>query len=546
MLGLMQRQPLLISSLLEHAALNHGDAEIVTGLVEGGEHRSDWAAVADRARRLGALSRRLGLQIGDRVASLAWNTHRHLEIYFGVTGAGCVLNTVNPRLFPEHIEYIINKAEDQFVFFDLTFLSLLEDLAPRLHSVRGYIAMTDKGNMPASSSLDLLCYETLLEAEDDYYEWPVLGEDAGSTLCFTSGTTGNPKGVLYSHRSTVLQAMAAVAPDAMNLSSRDRMLLVAPLFHVNAWGAPFAAALCGACLVMPGPQLDGASLFSLLLKERCTFSLGVPTVWLGLLDHAELYARPDEIADIRLKRVLVGGSAAPRALIERFDRLFGTFVLHAWGMTETSPLATVGALKAKHADLAPEKRFDLQMKQGRSLFGVEMKIVDDDGARLPRGGDQSGALMVRGPWIVSTYFGEPAGPLDSEGWFATGDVARIDTDGYLQITDRAKDVIKSGGEWISSIDLENAAMSYPGVIEAAVIGVPHARWQERPLMLVRARSGIDRTGLMDHLGQHVARWWLPDDILFVDELPHTATGKLLKTVLREAYRNHLNVEIAQA
>jgi acyl-CoA synthetase (AMP-forming)/AMP-acid ligase II len=544
MLGLMQRTPLLISSLLEHAALNHGDAEIVTRLVEGGEHRSDWAAVAERARRVGALSRRLGLQTGDRVASLAWNTHRHLELYFGVTGAGCILNTVNPRLFPEHIEYIVNTAEDQFIFFDLTFLSLLEDLAPRLIGVRGYIAMTDEANMPTRSSLDLLCYETLLSAENAPYTWPTLDEDAGSTLCFTSGTKGNPKGVLYSHRSTVLQAMAAVAPDAMHLSSSDRMLLVAPLFHVNAWGTPFAAALCGACLVMPGPQLDGASLLSLLVRERCTFSLGVPTVWLGLLDHAEQHAAPHEIAGVRLKRVLVGGSAAPRALIERFDRLFGTFVIHAWGMTETSPLATVGALKAKHADLEPERRFDLQMKQGRSLFGVEMKIVDDHGASLPRGGEMSGALMVRGPWIISNYLGEARAPLDSDGWFATGDVARIDDDGYLQITDRAKDVIKSGGEWISSIDLENAAMSYPGVLEAAVIGVPHARWQERPIMLVRARGAVDGAGLMDHLGQHVARWWLPDDILFVDELPHTATGKLLKTVLRETYRHHLNVEIA--
>jgi fatty-acyl-CoA synthase len=340
--------------------------------------------------------------------------------------------------------------------------------------------------------------------------------------------------------------MAAVAPDAMNLSSSDRMLLVAPLFHVNAWGTPFAGALCGASLILPGSQLDGESLFSLLRQERCTFSLGVPTVWLGLLDYAEAHATREQIADVCLKRVLVGGSAAPRALIERFDRLFGAFVLHAWGMTETSPLATVGALKGKHAALEPQARFDLQMKQGRSLYGVEIKVVDSQGEALPRGSDAAGALMVRGPWIVANYLGDMTDPLDAEGWFATGDVARIDSDGYLQITDRAKDVIKSGGEWISSIDLENAAMSYPGVIEAAVVGVPHPRWQERPIMLLRARGAIDRPALMAHLGRHVARWWLPDDILLVEELPHTATGKLLKTELRETYRDHLKDEIVQA
>jgi acyl-CoA synthetase (AMP-forming)/AMP-acid ligase II len=536
MLGLMQDRPLLISGLLDHAERYHPDVEIVSRTCEGTILRSSWARTAIRARKLAQALQRLGVQPGDRVATLAWNTHRHLELYFAVSGMGAVLHTVNPRLFPEQIDYILNHAGSTVLLFDITFTDLVRTLRPKLTSARTLIAMTDA----AHESLDgALCYETLLDAEDGGLTWPQLDERTASSLCYTSGTTGHPKGVLYSHRSTVLHSFLACQADGLQLSSRDSTLLVVPLFHVNAWGIPYASAMCGAKLVLPGPAPDPQCLFDLAVAERCTFSLGVPTVWLSWFKHLDDHAL--DISQLRLQRVVIGGSAAPRAVIERF-RALGVFVIHAWGMSETSPLATIGNLLPKHAALTVAEQVDVQVKQGRAVYGVELRILDDHGNPLPQDGSIAGDLQVRGPWVTSGYFGtEGAAALGADGWFSTGDVAKIDADGYVQITDRSKDVIKSGGEWISSIDLENAAVAHPAVQEAAVIGVHHPKWQERPLLLVvrKPAAQVDRDEVLAFLGQRVARWWLPDDVVFVDALPHTATGKLQKTKLREQFRDHV-------
>jgi acyl-CoA synthetase (AMP-forming)/AMP-acid ligase II len=541
-LGLMQQIPLLTSSLIEHAARNHGATEIVSRTAEGTLERTNWREVASRARRVAGMLKRLGVGVGDRVATLAWNRTHHLELYYGVTGSGVVLHTVNPRLFGEQITYILNHADSSHVFVDVDLLPILEPLARELTKVKAFIVLTERSHMPRSGLKNLLCYEDLLEGETDEYEWPVLDENSASTLCYTSGTTGNPKGVLYSHRSTVLHAFCAVAADGMALSARDSVLLATPLFHVNAWGVPFAAAMCGAKLVLAGAQLDGRSLYELLRDERCTFSLGVPTLWFGVMDYIEGNVAEEERRVLELQRVLCGGAAPPRALLERLHRVLGVDAFQAWGMTETSPLATVCRPLAKHAELEDAERIDLYTRQGRPVFGIELRIENDEGRSLPRDGVATGELKVRGPWVASGYFKGEGGPaLSADGWFATGDVARIDPDGFLQLTDRSKDVIKSGGEWISSIDLENAAVGYPGVAEAAVIGVPHPKWQERPLLLVRTAPGhtIDRESILSYLSQKVARWWLPDDVVVVDELPHTATGKLLKTELRARYRDYL-------
>ena len=541
MQGLMQQQPLLISSLIEHAETFHGDTEIVSVLPEGSQHRTTWKQIGRRARQLANALSTLGVGSADRVATLAWNTHRHLEMYFAVSGSGAVLHTVNPRLFQEQIEYIVNHAEDQYVFFDISFSALIEKIAPSCPTVRGFIAMTDRAHMPDIAVPKLLCYEELIAAASRDYAWPAFDENAASSLCYTSGTTGNPKGVLYSHRSTVLHSFAACSTDGLALSARDSVLLIVPLFHVNAWGVPYAAAMCGAKLVLPGPSLDGASIYRLLAGEQCNFSLGVPTVWLGFFDHVERHPEEVDLSLIRLERVVVGGSAAPRAMIEKFDTLFGAFLIHAWGMTEISPLGTVGMPLPKNANLPAAARYDLQAKQGRAIFGVGIKIVGEHGESLPHDGKAFGDLKVRGPWIVENYYraDEPT-QLDNGGWFATGDIATIDADGYIQLTDRSKDVIKSGGEWISSIDLENAALGHPAVQEAAVIGVAHSRWQERPLMLVIRKPGqsLEQAELLDFLTQKVARWWIPDEVLFVDSLPHTATGKLQKMALRRTYQGH--------
>ena len=537
--GLMMNMPLTISSLIRHADRYHGDTEIVSRLVEGGLHRYTYRDAHRRSRQLANALGAFGVKATDRIGTLAWNGFRHFEIYYASSGSGAVCHTINPRLFPEQIVYIVNHAEDKYVFFDLSFLKLVEALAPQCKGVRGWVAMTDKAHIPQGSSLDLLCYEDLINSHSDDYAWPEFDENAASSLCYTSGTTGNPKGVLYSHRSTILHAYAACMPDAINLSARDVVMPVVPMFHANAWSLPYACPLAGCKIVFPGAALDGASVYELFETEKVTMSAGVPTVWLGLLQ----YTQQNDLKFSTFRRTVIGGSACPPAMIRSFQETYGVEVLHAWGMTEMSPLGTVCTLKTRHLALDQEAKYAIQAKQGRAIYGVDMKIVDDEGKELPWDGKAFGDLLVRGPWITSAYLkGEGGSPLreDAQGlkWFPTGDVATIDPDGFMQITDRSKDVIKSGGEWISSIDLENTAVAHPAVKEAAVIGVPHPKWDERPLLIVVKKPGasLTRDELLEFFKGKVAKWWMPDDVVFVDDLPHTATGKLLKTKLREDFK----------
>jgi len=534
--GLMMDTPLLISSLIRHADRFHGDTEVVSRMVEGGIHRYTYRDAHRRSRQLANALLALGVRTTDRIGTLAWNGFRHFEIYYAVSGMGAVCHTINPRLFPEQITYIANHAEDQYVFFDLTFAPLIEKLAPHCNGVRGWVAMTDKAHMPQMKLPDLLCYEDLVNAHSDDYEWPAFDELTASSLCYTSGTTGNPKGVLYSHRSTILHAYAACLPDAINLSARDAVMPVVPMFHANAWSLPYACPLAGCKIVFPGAALDGASVHELFETEKVTMSAGVPTVWLGLLQ----YVKQNNLKFTTFKRTVIGGSACPPAMIRSFQEEYGVEVLHAWGMTEMSPLGTVCTLKGKHLQMDKEQRYAIQFKQGRPLYGVDMKIVDDAGKELPWDGNAFGDLLVRGPWITSSYLKGEGGNVLRDGWFPTGDVATIDPDGFMQITDRSKDVIKSGGEWISSIDLENTAVAHPGVAEAAVVGVQHPKWDERPLLLVVRKPGaqVTREEMLKFFEGRVAKWWIPDDVVFVDQLPHTATGKLLKTKLREDFRGH--------
>jgi len=537
----MQDRQLLISSLIEHADNFHGDAPIVSRTCEGPIHRCTYGDVHRRARQLAQALTALGVQRDERIATLAWNTHRHMETYYAVSGMGAVLHTINPRLFPEQIGYIANHAADQYLFFDIVFVPLVEQLASQLPTVKAFVAMTDRAHMPAAAIPNLICYEDLIAGYAGDYAWPQFDEKHAASLCYTSGTTGNPKGVLYSHRSSVLHAFMACAADCVGLSAFDSTLVVVPMFHANAWGVVYAGAMCGAKLVFPGPALDGKSIYELLESEHVTLALGVPTVWLTLFQYIDAAGR-QAAKDLCLKRVFIGGAAVPRMMAERFDREFGAFAAHSWGMTEMSPIGTVGNLLPKHGGLSAEQRLDVQGKQGRGIYGVEMKIVDDDGAPLAHDGVAAGHLKVRGPWISSAYFrGEGGDILDRDGFFDTGDVATLDPDGYMKITDRSKDVIKSGGEWISSIDLENAAIGHPAVGEAAVIGVPHPKWQERPLLVLVCKPGqsVSREQMLAFLADKVARWWLPDDVVFVAELPHTATGKLQKMKLREIFRDHV-------
>jgi fatty-acyl-CoA synthase len=540
MLGLMQDRPLLISSLVEHAATFHPTTEIVSRLPEGTVHRTNWRDMCFLSRQVAQAMQVLGVQAGDRVGTLAWNSYRHLSLYYGVSGSGAVLHTVNPRLFPEQIDYIINHAEDQVLFFDVGFAPLVAQLAPSLKSVKHYVVMTDRAHMPELDLPNLHCFDELMAAQSTRFTWPEFEERSASSLCYTSGTTGNPKGVLYSHRSTMLHTLMELAPDTFGISSAETLLLIVPMFHANAWGAPYAAAMVGAKLVLPGPHLDGESIFNLMLQERVTFSQGVPTVWLMLFQYLDAHPELDP-KSLGVKRVGIGGAAVARSMLERFEQQFGAEVVQGWGMTETSPIGVISNLLPKHAHVSAEDLVKTKLKQGRGVWGVDLKIVDEHGQALPWDGVAFGHLHVRGPWVTSGYFKSEGGQvLDAEGFFPTGDVATIDPDGYLQLVDRAKDVIKSGGEWISSIDVELCANSHPGVAESAVIGVAHPKWQERPLMLVVRRAGqqVSAEDLTSHLSARLAKWWLPDEILFVDELPHTATGKILKTKLREQYKNH--------
>lgn len=537
MLGLIQDRPLLISSQIEYAGQYHGDVEIVSRSIEGPIHRTNYREINLRAKKLAQALQRAGVEFGDRVGTLAWNGYRHLEIYFGVSGMGSVCHTINPRLFPEQVTYIANHAEDTVIFTDLTFVPLLEAIAGHLPSVKAFIIMTDEAHMPETTLPNVLCYETIVEAEDGDYEWPVFDEMTASSLCYTSGTTGNPKGVLYSHRSTVLHSYCVCTNDGLGVCNQDSILPVVPMFHANAWGIPYAAAMSGAKMVMPGSAMDGQSIYELMEAEGVTLSAGVPTVWLMLLG----YIKEKGLKFSSMTRTVIGGSAAPRSMIETFVKDYGVNVVHAWGMTEMSPLGTTGNLLKKHQDLPENEQIDIRLKQGRVVFGVDLKIVDDEDNELPHDGVAFGRLLVRGPWITSGYFkAEGGNVIDKDGWFDTGDVATLDADGYMQITDRSKDVIKSGGEWISSIDVENEAVGCPGIVEAAVIAVPHPKWDERPLVIAVKEAGhaVSRDDVIAHLANTLAKWQLPDDVVFVDELPHTATGKLLKTKLREQFKDY--------
>jgi fatty-acyl-CoA synthase len=538
MLGVMSERPLLISSIIAHAATYHRDTEIVSRTVEGPIHRYTYAEAERRSKQLARALLRLGIKPGDRIGTLAWNTFRHFELYYGISGIGAVCHTINPRLFDEQIVYIVNHAADRLLFVDTTFLPLVERLAPSFPADCRIVLMTEQAGEPETELSALGCYEGLLAAESEDFEWPEFDERTAASLCYTSGTTGSPKGALYSHRSTVLHAFGASLPDAIPASARDTVCPVVPLFHACGWAVAYTAPMNGVKLVLPGPQLDGPSLYELFEAEKVTISLGVPTVWLAFEAHLSSTGRRCSA----LRRLVSGGSAVPSSLIESFEGR-GIEMLHAWGMTEMSPLGTVAALKAKHLDLESDARRAVRAKQGRPAFGVELKILDEAGREQPHDGKSMGELLVRGPWIVSGYFDDAdasAAAVEKDGWFHTGDVATIDPDGFMQITDRRKDVIKSGGEWISSIDLENAAVAHEDVAEAAVIAVPHPRWGERPLLIVAPHAGRhpERDGLIALLAGQFPRWMMPDDVVILPELPHTATGKLMKTRLREMFSNH--------
>ncbi|HEY8024400.1 MAG TPA: 3-(methylthio)propionyl-CoA ligase [Burkholderiaceae bacterium] len=538
LMGQMMSEPLLISSIIRHADRQFGKNEIVSRRLEGDIHRYTYRDCHKRARQMANALKKLGVKMGDRVATLAWNGYRHMELYYAVSGSGAVLHTINPRLFGEQIAYIANHAEDQYLFFDMTFLAGAETFSAHCTTIKGYVMMCGREHMPKDSPIkNLMCYEDLIEGHSDDFEWPIFDENSASSLCYTSGTTGNPKGALYSHRSTVLHSLASAMPDALNVSARDVVLPVVPMFHVNAWGLPYSVPLTGAKMVFPGAALDGKSVYELFENEKVTFSAGVPTVWLGLLN----YVGQNNLKFSTFKRTVIGGSACPPAMMKTLRHQYGVEVVHAWGMTEMSPLGTACTLQAHHLDLPEEKQQAILEKQGHAIFGVELKIVDDAGRELPWDGKTYGNLLVRGPWVVSGYFKNEGGNVLQDGWFPTGDVAIIDPDGYMQITDRSKDVIKSGGEWIGTIDLENIAMAHPAVLQAACIGVAHPKWDERPLLVVVKRPGAEVTKeeLLAFYEGKIAKWWTPDDVRFVDALPIGATGKVLKTKIREQFKEYV-------
>ena len=538
MLGLMQSQQLLISSLIEHADRHHGEAEVVSRRVEGDIHRYTWRDVARRSRQVANALDQLKLGFSDRVATLAWNGYRHLELYFGVSGTGRVLHTLNPRLHPDQIVWIANHAEDSVLCFDMSFLPIVKAIHTKCTTIKHFVALCDASALPADTGIPgLVSYEAWITGQPTQYTWPAFDENSASSMCYTSGTTGNPKAALYSHRSTMLHAFAGALPDALGMSARDSILPVVPMFHVNAWGLPYSAAMTGAKLVFPGPAMDGKSIFELIESEKVSFAAGVPTVWQMMLGHMQASG----LKFSSLKRTVIGGSACPPAMITAFNDVYGVEVLHAWGMTEMSPLGTVCTLKNAHLSLSADEKMKVRLKQGRAVFGVDMKIVDPDGAELPWDGKTSGDLLVKGPWIIDEYFKQEGGsPLVAGGWFPTGDVGTIDPQGYLQITDRSKDVIKSGGEWISSIEVENIAMAHPAVAMAACIGMKHAKWDERPIIAVVKKPGaeVSRDDLLKFYEGKIAKFQIPDDAVFVDAIPLGATGKMQKMKLRESLKDY--------
>jgi len=537
MLGLMQDWPLLLHCVIDHAANFHGERKIITRSIEGPIHTTNYREVRARALKVSQRLQKDGIKLGDRVATLAWNTWRHLETWYGITGIGAIYHTVNPRLFPEQICWIVNHAEDRMMFVDLTFLPILEKHAAGLKTIERYVILTDRAHMPQTNLKNAVAYEDWIAEVDGDFKWVEFDENTAAGMCYTSGTTGNPKGVVYSHRSDVLHSMMALAPDTMNCSSRDVVLPVVPMFHANCWGLALTAPMVGATMVMPGAKMDGASIYELLSTYKVSFTAAVPTVWLMLLQDLEKTGQKLPY----LKRVVIGGSACPRAMTKTFQDIYDVDVIHAWGMTEMSPLGSLCSLKPEYAELEGEARLDMQMKQGHPPFGVEMKITDDHGRDLPWDGKTFGRLKVRGPAVAKSYFkGEGGEAFDDDGWFDTGDVATMDKYGYMQITDRSKDVIKSGGEWISSIDLENLAVGHPKVAEAAVIGVSHPKWDERPLLVIVLKKGeiATKDEIFGFMQGKIAKWWIPDDVVFVDEIPHTATGKIQKMVLRERFKDY--------
>jgi fatty-acyl-CoA synthase len=532
----MQDYPLLVHTILDHAALNHGEREMVTRSVEGPIRRCTLVDLRTRSKRVARALQMEGIGLGDRVATMAWNTDRHVETWYGIMGIGAICHTLNPRLFAEQLVYIMNHAEDRLIFIDLTFLPLILAVANHLPTLEKIVVLTDEEHLPENAPAIAVAYESWLAAADGEAEWLRFDENTAAALCYTSGTTGNPKGVLYSHRSNVLHGLMANQPDVFGLTSNDVILPIVPMFHANAWALTFSAPMAGASLVMPGPGMDGASIYELLDSERVTGSAAVPTVWLGLLQHLEETGKGLPY----LKRVVIGGAACPRMMIEKLEGDYGVEVVHGWGMTEMSPIGTTGRLKHATDHLEGEERIQLKLKQGRTPYLVEMKVVDDAGHELPRDGKSFGHLLVRGPAVASAYFRHEEHILNEDGWFDTGDIAHIDELGYMQITDRDKDVIKSGGEWISSIEVENTALGCPGVAETAVIGIEHPKWGERPLLIVLRQDGseVSKSEVLAYLEGRIAKWWMPDDVVFVDELPHSATGKLQKVELRKRFADH--------
>jgi fatty-acyl-CoA synthase len=534
--GQMMDCPLLISDILSSAAKHHTQCQIISKRIEGDIHSYNTQDLELRAKKLAQALQQLNLEQGTRIGTLAWNGYRHLEIYYGVSGSGLVCHTINPRLFQEQIAYIIEHAQDQIIFFDISFQGLVEQLRPLCPSVKYWIYLADT-SQSANDHLGFISYEDMIAEQSGKYDWPIFDERTASSLCYTSGTTGKPKGALYSHRSTVLHSYATALPDALSLSAMDTILPVVPMFHVNAWGLPYSSLLVGANLVLPGNQLDGESLYQLIETQEVTFSAGVPTVWAGVLQ----YMKTNRLEFSKFRRVLIGGSACPPNMMATFKD-YGVEVIHAWGMTELSPLGTVARLKSNDAGKSSEDQDKILQKQGRVIFGVDMKIVNQQGQSLPHDGQAFGDLHVRGPWVIQNYF-QANQPTLIEDWFPTGDVANIDPEGHMQITDRSKDVIKSGGEWISSIEIENIAAGHPDVLMAACIAIAHPKWDERPLLIIEKSPHVNmsdeslKQNILEFLNGKIAKWWMPDDVVFIQKIPLTATGKMQKLKLREQFKH---------